>query len=93
MTNGEMIKALFPNVGTNFSNVIDLGLWWDAEFKGVDVLDKIKAEINQYGSIWVQYQIKGHTDRDIEGIVEDVLTQAKQQVLDVIDKYRDEVSE
>ena len=92
MTNGEMIKALFPNVGTNFSNVIDLGLWWDAEFKGVDVLDKIKAEINAYGSIWVQYQIKGHTDKDIEDIVEDVLTQAKQQVLDVVDKYRNEVT-
>lgn len=58
----------------------------------IDTLDKIKAEINQYGSIWVQYTIKGHTDKDIEGIVEDVLTQAKQQVLDVIDKYRGEVT-
>lgn len=58
-----------------------------------DVLDKIKAEINQYGSIWVQYTIKGHTDKDIEDIVEDVIKQAKQQVLDLIDKYRNEVSE
>ena len=57
-----------------------------------DVLDKIRAEINQYSSIWVQYTIKGHTDKDIEGIVEDVLKQAKEQVLDVIDKYRNEVS-
>ncbi len=58
----------------------------------VDVLDKIRAEINQYGSIWVQYQIKGHTDKDIEDIIEDVLKQAKEQVLSVIDKYRNEVS-
>lgn len=57
-----------------------------------DVLDKIRAEINQYGSIWVQYTIKGHTDRDIEGIIEEVLRQAKLQVLDVIEKYRGEVS-
>ena len=59
----------------------------------VDVLDKIRTEINQYGSIWVQYTIKGHTDRDIEDIVEDVIKQAKQQILDLIDKYRNEVSE
>lgn len=59
----------------------------------VDVLEKIRAEINQYGSIWVQYQIKGHTDKDIEDIIEDVLKQAKEQVLSVIDKYRNEVSE
>jgi len=58
----------------------------------VDVLDKIRAEINQYGSIWVQYQIKGHTGKDIEDIIEDVLKQAKEQVLSVIDKYRNEVS-
>lgn len=59
----------------------------------VDVLDKIRTEINQYGSIWVQYTIKGHTDKDIEDIVEDVIKQAKQQMLDLIDKYRNEVSE
>ena len=58
-----------------------------------EILDKIRTEINQYGSIWVQYTIKGHTDKDIEDIVEDVLKQAKQQMLDLIDKYRNEVSE
>ena len=33
MTNGEVIESLFPNVGTNFSNVIDLNLWWNAKYK------------------------------------------------------------
>ena len=33
MTNGDVMKILFPNVGTNFSNVIDLNLWWNAPYK------------------------------------------------------------
>lgn len=33
MTNGEVIESLFPNVGTNFSNIIDLNLWWNAKYK------------------------------------------------------------
>lgn len=33
ITNGEVIESLFPNVGTNFSNVIDLNLWWNAKYK------------------------------------------------------------
>ena len=33
MTNGEVIESLFPNVGTNFSNIIDLNLWWKAKCK------------------------------------------------------------
>lgn len=32
-TNGEVIESLFPNVGTTFSNVIDLNLWWNAKYK------------------------------------------------------------
>lgn len=51
------------------------------------VLDSVRDEINQYGSIWVQYRITGHTDHDIEQIIEDVLRQAKQQVLNIIDKH------
>ena len=57
------------------------------------ILDSIRSEINQYGSIWVQYQIKGHTDKDIEDLIEDVLSQAKRQVLDIIDKHIGERSE
>lgn len=34
-TNGEVIQALFPNVDKNFSNIIDLNLWWNAKYKGV----------------------------------------------------------
>lgn len=38
MTNGEVIEALFPNVGTSFSNIIDLNLWWNAEYKDKSII-------------------------------------------------------
>lgn len=53
-------------------------------------LDKIRSEISEYGSIWVEYKITGRRDKDIEQLVTDVLKQAKKQVLDVIDKYKAE---
>lgn len=55
------------------------------------VLDKIRTEISEYGSVWVEYKITGRRDKDIEQLVSDVLSQAKKQVLDVIDKYKTEV--
>lgn len=58
-----------------------------------DVLDKIKAEIAEYGSIWVEYKITGRSDKDIEKLVGYVLSQAKKQVLGVIDKYKAEREE
>lgn len=54
------------------------------------VLDKVRNEIAEYGSIWVAYAITGHSDRDIENLIEGVLKQAKEQVLNIIDKYRTE---
>lgn len=57
------------------------------------ILDKIRAEIAEYGSIWVAYAITGHSDRDIENLIEGVLKQAKEQVLNIIDKYRTESEE
>ena len=56
----------------------------------VSTLDKIRAEIAAYGSIWVEYSIPGYTEHDIEVIVNNVLKQAKEQVLKVIDKYKTE---
>lgn len=32
-TNGEVIQALFPNIDNNFSNVLDLRLWWNSIYK------------------------------------------------------------
>lgn len=55
------------------------------------VLDKLRAEIAEYGSIWVEYKITGRRDKDIEQLVSDVLKQAKEQVLEVIDKYKAEI--
>ena len=31
--NGEVVKALFPNIENNFSNVLDLRLWWNSAYK------------------------------------------------------------
>lgn len=66
---------------------------WKAEFLRKEhinlVLEKIKAEIAEYGSICVAYAItdKTKTDKGIEELVTDVLSEAKRQVLDIIDKY------
>ncbi len=32
-TNGDIIKTLFPKIDDNFSNVIDLKLWWNAPYQ------------------------------------------------------------
>ena len=52
-----------------------------------DEIAEIRAEISEYGSIWVQYTIKGTTNKDIEDIVENAIKQAKEQVLYIIDKH------
>ena len=57
--------------------------------KQADMLDKARVEIAEYGSIWVQYTIKGRTDKDIDDIVENAIKQAKEQVLYIIDKYKE----
>lgn len=60
-----------------------------ADAEQTSALDKARAEIAAYGSIWVEYSIPGRTDYDIHRIVDHVLLQAKEQVLAVIDKYRE----
>lgn len=32
-TNGEVVQALFPNIDKNFSNVLDLRLWWNSVYR------------------------------------------------------------
>ena len=57
-----------------------------------DVINKIRAEIAEYGSIMVSYAITKDTktDKGIEKLVSGVLKQAKEQVLEIIDKYKGE---
>ena len=50
-------------------------------------LNDIRVEIEKYGSIMVEYKITGNNQSDIEKIVGNVLTQAKRQVLAIIDKH------
>lgn len=52
------------------------------------ILDKLRAEIAEYGSIWVEYTITDNSVSGIENLIEDVLEQAKDQVLQIIDKYQ-----
>ena len=56
------------------------------------ILDKIRAEIAEYGSIMVAYAITEDTktDKGIEKLVSGVLKEAKRQVLEIIDKYKAE---
>ena len=35
-TNGDIIKVLFPYIDKNFSNVMDLKMWWNAKYKAGD---------------------------------------------------------
>lgn len=58
-------------------------------------LDKIRAEIAEYGSIMVTYAITNDTktDKGIEKLVSDVLQQAKEEVLQIIDKHKAESEE
>lgn len=58
------------------------------------VLDQIRAEIGECGSIKVTYAITDDTktDKGIEKLVSDVLKQAKEQVLDIIDEHKTETT-
>lgn len=64
---------------------------WVEELEQEPSLDKIRAEIAEYGSIRVSYAITKDTktDKGIEKLVSDVLKRAKEQVLDIIDKYKE----
>lgn len=59
------------------------------------IIDKIRAEIAEYGSIMVTYAITDDTktDKGIEKLVSDVLQQAKEEVLQIIDKHKAESEE
>ena len=81
------ILKTFRIIGDKNHEAFDMAI---KALEQTSALDKARAEIAAYGSIWVEYNIPGHTDHDIEVIVENVLKQAKEQVLAVIDKYRAE---
>ena len=53
----------------------------------IEVLQEIRQEIAEYGSICVEYVARNQGDRDIELLIEDVLRQAKEQVLEIIDTH------
>lgn len=83
-------ECLKCNYTVNFA---DMEVFCDMAIKALEqesVLDKVRNEIAEYGSIWVAYAITGHSDRDIENLIEDVVKQAKEQVLNIIDKYKAE---
>lgn len=60
---------------------------WLKDYKRLlGAIDAIKAEIQEH-DMWVQYSIKGHTDKDIQDTVSDVIKQSKKQVLAIIDRH------
>lgn len=94
----EMKVAHIPNDSCSAESDMSLDDFLDKLYERIKqetVLDKIRAEIAEYGSICVAYAItdKTKTDEGIKKLVSDVLKQAKEQVLDIIDKYRAETEE
>lgn len=96
----KVLKDMHKEYGllAKYNGGIDYDRWkaidYAVEFMEQEsVLDKVRNEIAEYGSIWVAYAITGHSDRDIENLIEGVLKQAKEQVLNIIDKYRTESEE
>jgi hypothetical protein len=59
------------------------------EHDKIAALEEVRNEIAEYGSIWVQYVItdKTKTVKGIDKLVEDILKQAKEQVLKILDEY------
>ena len=95
MTKEEALKVWLPIIDMGVENMPECkeALWMAIKaLEQESTLDKIRAEIAEYGSIMVDYAITKDTktDKGIEKLVSDVLKQAKEQVLDVIDKYRAE---
>lgn len=58
-----------------------------------DTLEKIRAEIeteiNSSASMWEGHRFIGHTDQCIENVLYNAISQTKERVLDIIDKYRE----
>ena len=86
MTNGEKFIQTFGNATALYDSELDITTihidsdWWDAEYKGVDVLDKLRAEIEDY--ITHSPYIKSFMD----------CCRLRDDVMQIIDKYRNEVS-
>lgn len=59
------------------------------EHDKIAALEEVRNDIAEYGSIWVQYVItdKTKTVKGIDKLVEDILKQAKEQVLKILDEY------
>ena len=97
MTREEAIAILNHNVsaclhGTEWGVALEMAIKALEQEPKTDVFDKIRAEIAEYGSIMVVYAITENTktDKGIEKLVNNVLMQAKEQVLQIIDKYKAE---
>ena len=99
MTREEAIKLLVnATYSDEWQGNEDLTTAHNMAIKALEqepILDKIRAEIAEYGSIWVEYTITKDTktDKGIEKLVSSVLKQAKEQVLQIIDKYKAESEE
>ena len=91
----EMKVAHIPNDLCSAESDMPLDDFLDKLYERIkqdSVLDQIRAEIEEYGSICVAYAItdKTKTDEGIEKLVSDVLSDTKRQVLGIIDKYKAE---
>ena len=78
-----VIKALEQEPTKN-----DLGV--DCTVSSYDTneeMEDIRNEIFSYDASFIEYTIEGHSDSDIEKIVENVINQFKDLVLDVVSNH------
>lgn len=93
----DVVSSIYGHSDMRMESDKALQMLLDCADKALDqgnVLEKIRAEIeaeiNNYSSMWVGHNFIGHTDQCIENILHNVLCQAKEQVLNIIDKYKAE---
>lgn len=83
-----MINPAIENDLKNMSlNDLNYADYIKENYVPIEVLQEIRQEIAEYGSICVEYVAKNRGDRGIELLIEDVLRQAKEQVLEIIDTH------
>ena len=98
MTDEERIKTIeqIERIQEHLGSIGETVDYLDFAIKALeqeDVLKKVRveieAEMNNCSSMWVGHKFIGHTDQYIENVLYNAISQTKERVLDIIDKYKE----
>ena len=96
MTAAEAINKLEYQRRDFNDRMIDYGGVNDAYNMAIRSLEgwgKVLDELREYGSICVEYTAEdGMTEKEVDAVVDSVLKQAKQAVLEIINRQLEEVT-